>query len=118
MPRNVNMITYGKVTIASDSALDYVKGMLDAILKEHGYPEAGLMNKEDIAEAEADFKRELTKLDDKSSPSVELGRQERDMRQDRSAVAGRQEVPDGRAPPYKVQQPGRKQQPVKSEVMY
>lgn len=98
MPRSMNMITYGKITIGSEQPLEYIRETLGYIIKTYGYPEAGLMNKEDVAKAEADFKNELAKLDEQSRP-----------------VQGGQ---DGRAPPYKVQQPGRKQQPVKSEGMY
>jgi hypothetical protein len=80
------------------------------------------MSKADIAKAEQDFKAELAKLDEQRP--TEVGRHEQakpvisSIKERQRFGTGTSEVSDGRAPPYKVQQPGRKQQPVKSEDMY
>lgn len=39
MPRNINQVGYGKISITSDEPLEKLITVLDKLLKEHGYPE-------------------------------------------------------------------------------
>jgi hypothetical protein len=87
VPKNVNQIVYGKLGITSDEPLTRIKAMLDAILREHGYPETGTKaDKAEIEQAEKDFKDQLAVLE-----------------QDDQFV---RKKPDGRTPRQQVPQSG------------
>jgi hypothetical protein len=60
MPRNINQIGYGKISITSDEPLEKLVEILGKLLRDHGYPEEEKKaERKKIMELEEDFKQAM-----------------------------------------------------------
>ena len=59
MPRNINQLQFGKVSITSDEPLDKLASILDKLIEKHGYPE----EKRPDPKLEEDFRKIMEEPD-------------------------------------------------------